>query len=103
MIFQSADTVKPIGLLKIEDVPEPMYWPFKPEITELTLWCFGDQTLVLFDGINETLWPLNDIAHKRAKELILEPSLTPILWSNKKETQDMLLKPMIETGLKYCP
>lgn len=100
--LSTADTTKPIGLLKMSDMPEPMYWPFKPDLPEFTLWCFGQQTLVLFDDVNETLWPLNDIAHKRAKELVLEPSLTPILWSQKKETQEMLLKPIIDMGLKYC-
>lgn len=101
--LSSADSTKPIGIIRITDVPEPMYWPFKPEFTEFSLWCFGDKTLVLFDPQNETIWPLNDVAHSQAKALALEPSLTPILWSNKKETQDMLLKPFIDAGLKYCP
>lgn len=101
--LSSADSTKPIGVLRIADMPEPMYWPFDPKIPELTLWCFGDKTLVLFDAINETIWPLNDVAHQRAKSLALEPSLEPILWSHKKETQDMLLKPMIDAGLQHCP
>lgn len=101
--LSAADHTKPIGIIRMSDMPEPMYWPFVPDLPELTLWCFGDQTLVLFDALNETIWPLNDIAHQRAKSLALEPSLEPILWSNKRETQSLLLKPIIETGLKYCP
>lgn len=100
--LSATDSVKPIGILRMADMPEPMYWPFHPELPELTLWCFGDQTLVLFDAINETNWPLNDVAHQRAKSLALEPSLEPILWSDKKEIQTLLLKPIIDTGLKHC-
>lgn len=101
--LSAADNVKPIGVIRMKDMPEPMYWPFHPYIPELTLWCFGNQTLVLFDTIHQTNWPLNDVAHQKAKSLALEPSLTPILWSKKKETQERLLKPIIETGLQHCP
>ncbi len=101
--LSAADSVKPIGRIQMTDMPEPMYWPFHPEISELTLWCFGSKTLVLFDAANKKNWPLNDIAHQQAKALALEPSIEPILWSKKKEIQDLLLQPFIDSGLEHCP
>lgn len=98
-----ANNTRPLAVLKITDAKHPMQWPFKDNIKQLTLWCFDNQVLVLFDMANQKNWPLNDIAHKNAKALALEPSINPILKNKDKELEQKILELMILQSLKHCP